>query len=465
MVADVETAAFDHLTAGTPETHWSACAALRIAPDLDLAGVRRLIVVAAHPDDETLGAAGLLATAAQSGTTVVVVIATLGERSHPHSRTHSQDQLRAIRRSEVTAAVALLAPHATVRLLEVPDGDLADHEGALTAAVAEFIETSGTVVAAPWEEDGHPDHAAAGRAARAAATGTDVTLLQYPIWAWHWGVAADLPPNLIRLDLHDAAHNAKLAALQCHRSQIRPLSGAPGDEAIIGPQFAEHFERTYEIFVADAAGKSSIERVVDPKSLGQEFFDDFYGDRPDPWGFESRWYERRKRAITMASLPRESFRSAFEPGCSIGVLTAELASRSDRVLATDISEWPLLAARRRLAGHPGVRFEQRRIPDEWPDEQFDLVVLSEVGYYCGADDLRRLAERASSSLTSDGVLLACHWRHPVGEYPLRGDEVHRVLKDTPGLAVLAEHAEEDFILHVFTRPAAGSVARATGLLA
>jgi LmbE family N-acetylglucosaminyl deacetylase len=461
VVTGIESAGFDHLTAGTPETHWSTSTLLRTAPTFDLAGARRLIVVAAHPDDETLGAGGLLATAAQSGTTVVVVIATLGERSHPHSRTHTPDQLRSIRRAEVTAAVALLAPHATVRLLELPDGDLTDHEAALTAAVAESIDLLGTVVAAPWEGDGHPDHAAAGRAARAAATGPGVKLLQYPIWAWHWGVAADLPPHLARLDLHDAAYSAKQAALQCHRSQIRALSGAPGDEAIVGPQFAEHFDRRYEIFVDVDA---SIGRLGDSQSLGQDFFDDFYGDQPDPWGFESRWYEKRKRAITMASLPRESFRSVFEPGCSIGVLTAELASRSDRVLATDISERPLLRARRRLAAFPGVRFEQRRIPDEWPDEQFDLIVLSEVGYYCGADDLRRLAERASSSLTSDGVLLACHWRHPVGEYPLRGDEVHRVLKRAPGLAVLAEHVEEDFILNVFTRPTAGSVARATGLV-
>ena len=52
-------------------------------------------------------------------------------------------------------------------------------------------------------------------------------------------------------------------------------------------------------------------------------------------------------------------------------------------------------------------------------------------------------------------LLACHWRHPVGEYPLRGDEVHRALQAEPGLSVLAEHLEEDFVLHVFTRPTGG----------
>jgi hypothetical protein len=111
-----------------------------------------------------------------------------------------------------------------------------------------------------------------------------------------------------------------------------------------------------------------------------------------------------------------------------------------------------------------VRFEQRRIPDEWPSGAFDLIVLSEVGYYCGANDLRSLAHRAASSLTEDGVLVACHWRHRVQEYPLRGDEVHRELLSEPGLAVLAEHVEEDFVLHVLTRPQAGSVARATGLV-
>jgi SAM-dependent methyltransferase len=199
-------------------------------------------------------------------------------------------------------------------------------------------------------------------------------------------------------------------------------------------------------------------------SLTRAFFDDFYGDAPDPWGFESRWYEERKRSLTMACLPTKRFSSAYEPGCSIGVLTAALAPRCDHLLATDISRTPLRTARKRLAGFPGVRFEQRRVPQEWPTGQFDLVMLSEIGYYCDAPDLDVLVQKATSCLTADGVLVACHWRHPVAEYPLRGDDVHDALRTRSGLAVLAEHREADFLLEVYVRPPAISVAGASGLL-
>ena len=200
-------------------------------------------------------------------------------------------------------------------------------------------------------------------------------------------------------------------------------------------------------------------------SLGGQYFDGFYQAGTDPWGFETRWYEARKRAVTMASLPRPRFASAFEPGCAIGVLTAELAPRCARLLATDISEVPLTVARQRLSGQPGVTLEQRQVPQAWPAGPFDLIVLSEIGYYCDPADLSLLIAAAVSSLTADGVVLACHWRHPVADYPMTGDAVHHQLRRESGLSILVEHIEEDFRLDVLTPSPAESVARRDGLLA
>lgn len=198
-------------------------------------------------------------------------------------------------------------------------------------------------------------------------------------------------------------------------------------------------------------------------SLGPEYFEDLYARHEDPWGFTDRWYEQRKRALLLASLPRPRFARAFEPGCSIGVLTAELAPRCEALLATDVAERALAAARARLAGAPGVVLERRAVPGQWPPGPFDLVVLSEVGYYCSEPDLAVLAERAAASLAPGGVLAACHWRHPVGDYPVTGDAVHAALRSRPGLAVLAEHVEEDFRLDVLVPAPAVSVARASGV--
>jgi hypothetical protein len=314
-----------------------------------------------------------------------------------------------------------------------------------------------TWIISPWLSDNHPDHTAVAQAARLVAGALGCTLLEYPVWAWHWAHPGDSTFSaemLVALDLSAGALRTKAQAMAEYRSQTEPISAAAGDEAVVPPGFQEHFLRQREFFVLPRSGES----------LDRGYFDGFYTAGPDPWGFESRWYEKRKRAITLASLPRERFASGFEPGCSIGVLTAELAARCDTLLATDISQTPLSHARQRLEGHSGVTFEQRRVPQQWPKGPFDLVVLSEIGYYCGRADLSLLIESAVSSLTADGVLLACHWRHPVDDYPLTGDDVHARIRRESGLQVLASHVEEDFLLDVFVRPPGASVARRDGLL-
>jgi hypothetical protein len=200
-------------------------------------------------------------------------------------------------------------------------------------------------------------------------------------------------------------------------------------------------------------------------TLPSGYFDDIYAASEDPWGFRDRWYEQRKRAITVASLPHRRYVCAFEAGCSIGLLTTTLADRCDRLLAVDVSESAVQRAAREVASHPHVQVERRTLPTEWPvHESFDLVVISEVGYYLDAVDLPLLLDRAVGSLAPVGVLLACHWRHPVADYPQSGDDVHRAIGGRPELALAVHHEEIDFVLDVFTRGRQPTVAQQEGLV-
>jgi SAM-dependent methyltransferase len=203
-----------------------------------------------------------------------------------------------------------------------------------------------------------------------------------------------------------------------------------------------------------------------PETLGAGYFDDMYSAAADPWGFEERWYERRKYAIALAMLPRERYRTAFEPGCSIGVFTRMLAPRCGALLSCDLAAAAVEAAAARTSGLARVRVEQRDIPGQWPAGRFDLIVLSEVLYYFGDHDLEQVLKHAADSLEPEGTLLAVHWRHPVAEYPRTGDDVHRVLAAQPGLARLVSHVEPDFLAEVYIRTEGtpASVAQATGLV-
>ena len=193
-------------------------------------------------------------------------------------------------------------------------------------------------------------------------------------------------------------------------------------------------------------------------SVSMEHFERMYAVSEDPWEYRRRWYERRKRALTLAMLPHARYARAFEPGCSIGELSGELAARCDALWVSDGSETAVRVARERLAPLPHVRVERRLLPEQWPEARFDLVVLGEFGYYLDAAALERLREHALGSLAPGGVLLACHWRHPIDGAPLTGDAVHAVLGQGEGLHRLARHEEEDFLLELWS-PDATSVAR------
>ena len=419
---------FDASEPGTPASTWDADPRLHDRPALRLDHVDELLVVAAHPDDETLGAGGLIAHCARRGIRVRVVVVTDGGAAGLAPR----------RADELAAAMTVLGASATS--LGFADGQTREHRDEITEALAPIITTLGprALVVAPWRGDGHRDHRVVSEIVSGLARGRRV--VEYPIWLWHWGEpsAVEVPWGHlagIRVDT-----SLKAAALDKYASQRE------GDHPVLRADFLENFARDHELFV-----------VAD--RLDAPYFEGIHERRDDPWGFETRWYEQRKRDVTIASLPDERYARALEIGCSIGVLTERLTERTDDLLALDVSAVAVQRARERLGSR--ARVEQADVLDDFPEGAFDLIVLSEVGYYFGREGLERVLDDIEGALTDDGVLLACHWRHPVADYPLSGDEVHETIRDH-GLTMTVEHFERDFVLGVFRRDGR-SVAERTGL--
>jgi SAM-dependent methyltransferase len=184
--------------------------------------------------------------------------------------------------------------------------------------------------------------------------------------------------------------------------------------------------------------------------MSRTYFDEIYRSDPDPWEFESSWYEQRKYALTMAALPDRRYRSAFEPGCSIGVLSSLLAERCDQLLATDIVPGIVERARERCRALPQVRCELRPVPEEWPAEPFDLVILSEIAYYFDRPTLHGMVSQALASCAPSATFVGVHWRGETN-YPLSGDEAHDIIGSHRGLRHRAHYAETDFLLDVWSR--------------
>lgn len=186
-------------------------------------------------------------------------------------------------------------------------------------------------------------------------------------------------------------------------------------------------------------------------SLSQEYFDNLYSANPDPWNFETSTYEREKYLKTIDSLPKNHYENVLELGCSIGVLTKLLATKCSRLLAVDISGTALATARRRLQTFKNVDFLQADISQKFPSGDYDLIVVSEVGYYLSLSDLTRAKNQIKSSLRTHGDLILVHWTHFVEDYPITGDQVHEVFLEDQELNQIMDYYTADYRLDVFTK--------------
>ena len=200
------------------------------------------------------------------------------------------------------------------------------------------------------------------------------------------------------------------------------------------------------------------------RATSQDYFDALYDRSDDPWRIAGNWYEQRKRGLVMAMLPRQRFCHAFEPACGSGELSLELGRRCDRLLCSDFSataveiareRWEQAGASRSSKGRTcDARFARMALPDEWPKTlgpAFDLIVLSEFAYYLEEDALNALPALVDASLATDGVLLACHWKHEFVQRVHSTPDVHALFDQLTGMHRCAHYEDADFLLDVWGR--------------
>lgn len=186
-------------------------------------------------------------------------------------------------------------------------------------------------------------------------------------------------------------------------------------------------------------------------SVSVDYFEDMFAVSDDPWAFRTRWYEQRKRDLTLAALPKQRYARIFEPGCANGELSLRLAARCEALLCMDMSPRAVALAQQRLIGYPDAQVIEGCLPQHWPEGEFDLVVISEWAYYLAPDMLAQVLERITASLTPDGAVLACHWLHPIDGCPMLGRDAHELIDKHLGLHRILSHEEPDFLLQLWSK--------------
>jgi SAM-dependent methyltransferase len=171
-----------------------------------------------------------------------------------------------------------------------------------------------------------------------------------------------------------------------------------------------------------------------------------YDEGDDPWQFADSFYEERRRTLVLAVLGCRRYARALEIGCADGRLTQALVGRCDEVLALDTSHRAVTAARVRA---PAARVVQGMAPADLPDGPFDLVLVSEVGYFLSPLELLATLRRCHEVLAPGGEIVLCHWQHPTRDVPLDGVLVHEQAATVLPARHRATYVDDDLRIDVW----------------
>ena len=289
-----------------------------------------------------------------------------------------------------------------------------------------------------------------------ASAGTGAATVHYPLWLWHWGDPERFPwPEAVAHQGSVTSAWRKRAALERFPSQTLPWQDAltppdrPPAPPVVGLQVLVRAHRL-------------VETLIDPIGVLPRVAPAHVGRPPGRAGREVRRdVRRRARPLALSGVvlrgaatgprPRpcsggDRYGSVLEVGCADGQLTAALLGRADAVLALDTSPRAVEAAR--LAA-PGATVVVGTAPHALPQGPFDLVLLSEVGYFLTPLELLSTLRKAQALLSPDGELVLCHWQHPTTGVPLDGALVHEQAAAALGGRRLAAYVDDDVRIEVW----------------
>ncbi|QIL76954.1 PIG-L deacetylase family protein [Hymenobacter sp. HDW8] len=251
-----------------PETFPFSFAELPLRPAEFAPRLGSTVVIAPHPDDESLGCGGLLALLCQAQVPVTAILVTDGTMSHPNSQKYPPAARRQLRETEFEAALLALGLTTAPHYMGLPDGNVpvagaAGFEAAVEQLRMHIRQLSPTTILVPWRRDPHPDHRATSQLVRAALAQlpTPPRLLEYVVWAWERAAPLDLPqPGEVegwRLDITSVL-SQKQQAIAAHRSQLTNLIDDDPTGFQLSPAMLAHFAQSFEVFLEFKSGDNSV---------------------------------------------------------------------------------------------------------------------------------------------------------------------------------------------------------------
>ena len=235
--------------------------ALPLQPPEALDRFGRTLVVAPHPDDESLGCGGAIALLRARGHSVHVLFVSDGTLSHPSSPSYPAPRLAALREDEALAALAALGLERTaatfLRLKDraVPSPRAAGFDAERDRCRALIEDIGPQTILVPWRRDPHPDHRASWSlidAALAHDPAYEVRRVEYLIWLWELAAPGDAPrPDEVtpwRLDIASVLPR-KRSAITAHRSQTTDLIDDDPTGFRLTPDILAHFAHPWEVYL------------------------------------------------------------------------------------------------------------------------------------------------------------------------------------------------------------------------